>query len=350
MRNAVLALGLVILSAGPAWAQSAWADKIFLATGTASHDFGTVPRGAQLKHRFLVKNIYKVPLEITSIRVSCGCVTLQPNGNTQYVRAENLNTPVLSLRPNQQSFIDINMDARLFSGSKTVSIYVTVGPQFVSTATLTVTAVARQDVVFNPGTVDFGIVQAGQTPTQILDVEYSGNLTWQIVEVVKNSSAPFQVKVEELYRQEPRFRTAGRVGYRFNVTLKANAPPGAFKQEIILKTNDPNSPTLTVSVEGTVQGSLTVAPGIVNFGSLKKGDKAEKRVIVQGGSRPFRILGVDGLEGGLSVEVKNEAKARHTLIIRCEPTQAGEVRKLLLIRTDLDRESVTVSVEASVNP
>src|SRR5260370_19232920 len=151
------------------------------------------------------------------------------------------------------------MNARLFKGPKTVSINVTVGPTYVSTATLQVAAVARQDVVFNPGTVDFGIVQGGQTPTQILDVEYSGNLNWRIDEVVKNASAPFQVKAEELDRQEPsRFR-AGRVGYRFYCVLKANAPPGAFKQEIILKTNDPNSPTLTVAVEGTVQASLAVA-------------------------------------------------------------------------------------------
>jgi hypothetical protein len=346
MRSAVFALGLVIVSAGPAWAQTAWADKLFLANGTTSHDFGTVPRGAQLKHRFLIKNIYKVPLEITNIRVSCGCVTLKPQGATEYVKT--LTAPV-TIQPNQQTFLDINMDARIFSGPKTVSIYVTVGPQFVSTATLQVSAVARQDVVFNPGTVDFGIVQAGQAPTQILDVEYSGNLPWRIDEVVKNSSAPFQVKVEELYRQEPRFRQAGRVGYRFNVTLKANAPPGAFKQEIILKTNDPNSPTLTVAVEGTVQASLTVAPSIVQFGAIKVGDKVEKRVIVRGGARPFRILGVDGLEGGLSVEVQNEARTSHTLTIRCEPKDAGELRKLLLIRTDLDRESVTITVEGSVS-
>jgi len=349
MRNAVLALGLVMLSARPAWAQTAWGDKIFLAKGTTSHDFGTVARGAQVKHRFLIKNIYKVPLEITSIRVSCGCVTLKPQGQAQFVAPQQLTLPI-KLQPNQESFIDVNMDARVFSGPKTVSIFVTVGPQFISTATLQVTAVARQDVVFNPGTVDFGIVQGGQTPTQILDVEYSGTLEWQISEVVKNSSAPFQVKVEELYRQPAsRFRV-GKVGYRFNVMLKSNAPPGAFKQDIILKTNDPNSPTLSVSVEGTVQASLTVAPSIVNFGSLKVGDKAEKIVLVRGASRPFRILGVDGLEGGLTVEVQNEAKASHTLRIRCEPTQAGEIRKLLLIRTDLERESVTVSVEASVSP
>jgi len=350
MRNAVLALGLVILSAGRVAAQAAWADKLFLAKGTTSQDFGTVANGAQLKHRFVIKNIYKVPMEISKITVSCGCVTWTVSDNLAKGVPANGPGPFNALQPNEEGYIDINMNARLFRGPKNVKINVTVGPQFISTATLEVSAVARQDVVFNPGTVDFGIVQAGQTPTQIIDVEYAGNLDWRISEVVKNASAPFQVTVEELYRQQPtRFR-AGKVTYRFSVTLKANAAPGAFKQEMILKTNDPNSPTLTVAVDGTVQASLTVAPSIVQFGSLKVGDKMEKKVIVRGGSRPFRILGVDGLEGGLTVEVQNEAKTSHTLVIRYEPSAAVDLRKLLLIRTDLDRESVTITVEGNVTP
>jgi hypothetical protein len=347
MRNAVLALGLVLASAGPIGAQAAWGDKLFLAKGITSHDFGTVARGTQLQHRFLIKNIYKVPLDITNIRVSCGCVTVKPKGYSEFVPATNLTAPVLSLKPNEESYLDINMDARRFTGHKMVSVYVTVGPQFISTATLQVTAVARQDVVFNPGSVDFGIVQAGQTPTQILEVAYSGNLPWRIEEVVKNASAPFKVKVEEVRREPPgRIGRAGRVGYRFEITLKDNAPPGAFKQEIILKTNDPNSPTLTVAVDGTVQASLMVTPKIVRMGSVKAGDNMEQRVIVSG-SRPFRILGVDGLESGLTVEVANEAKTRHTLAIRYEPTKAGELHKLLLIRTYLNRESVTVTVDGN---
>ena len=76
MRNAILTLiGLAALPA-MAWAQGeAWADKLFHADkGSTVHDFGTVPRGAQLFYRFPMKNIYAVPLEIINVRASCGCV------------------------------------------------------------------------------------------------------------------------------------------------------------------------------------------------------------------------------------------------------------------------------------
>ena len=79
------------------------------------------------------------------------CVTVTPS--------------VQVLQAKETAYLDVTMDARRFTGPKTVSIYVTVGPQYVSTATLQVTAHSRADVVFNPGEVNFGVVSAGQTPT-----------------------------------------------------------------------------------------------------------------------------------------------------------------------------------------
>ena len=74
MNRLMLALAAILLLAQTAAAQStAWADKLF--GGVTAHDFGVVPRGAQLKHSFKITNIYKEPLEITQVRVSCDCLT-----------------------------------------------------------------------------------------------------------------------------------------------------------------------------------------------------------------------------------------------------------------------------------
>jgi hypothetical protein len=113
-------------SSGPSWA-----DKLFLAKGKTSQNFGTVVRGTLLKHRFHLRNIYKVPLEIISVRVSAGAVTW------------NESTKVL--KPGEEGYVEVDMDTRRFTGPKTISIYVTVGPQYVSTATLQVSAVSRDE-------------------------------------------------------------------------------------------------------------------------------------------------------------------------------------------------------------
>jgi hypothetical protein len=207
--------------------------------------------------------------------------------------------------------------------------------------------VARQDVVFNPGSVDFGLVQRGQTPSQFLDVEYSGPLDWRLVEIVKNAGAPFQLSVEELYRQSPgRLRQPGKVGYRLNVTLKADAAPGHFKQELILKTSDPASPVLTAFVEGNVQAALSVAPDHVNLGNRKVGDSEARKVVVRG-NRPFHITSIDGQGDGLVAEYPGRDAATQIVTIRFDPIKLGDVKKDLVIRTSLG-ETATVNVSAKV--
>jgi RNA polymerase sigma factor (sigma-70 family) len=118
-------------------APASWGDKLFKAVGSTRHDFGTIPRGGTIVHRFHFKNIYKVPLEITSVRVSCGCVTTRQSTTT--------------LKPDETGFIDVSMDTRRFSGNRTARVYVTFGNDYVTTATLTVQAVVCQDKAAESG-------------------------------------------------------------------------------------------------------------------------------------------------------------------------------------------------------
>src|SRR3954469_22805169 len=116
MRKAVFALLLSGFLACPALAQQgAWANKLF--SNETVHDFGVVPRGAQLKHSFKITNIYKEPLEITNVRVSCNCLTAVPSAKV--------------LQPNETATLDLTMDGRQFSGPKSIRIYVTVGPRYI---------------------------------------------------------------------------------------------------------------------------------------------------------------------------------------------------------------------------
>jgi hypothetical protein len=345
----VLALACLTLAVGPAKTQTVviqgqnpatpWGQKIFF--GVTGHDFGTVPYGAQLKHRFKIKNIYAVPLDITSIRPSCACLSSKPGKD---------DVPV-TLGPKEERYIDIVVDARRFKGPKTVSLNVTFGPQFVSTATLVITANARTDVVFNPGEVDFGSVSQGRAITQVIDVEYAGALDWRILEIVKSADAPFSVEPRELYRKGSGFiRQTITVGYRIQVTLKETAPAGPFHQELILKTNDPSSPVLPVEVEGNVQAALSVAPSVVSLGNVKVGNTKTQKVSIRG-NRPFRILDIEGGGDGVTAQLPAGAAQAHVLTLTCRPDQVGEWRKQLTIHTDLDGgTTATVTVEGTVQP
>src|SRR5262249_34851338 len=150
-----------------------WAEKMF-SDGT-THDFGTVPRGAQLSHRFTLTNIYAVRMEITGIQSGCGCVTATAEKRV--------------LEPLEKTTLEVNMDARRFTGPKKVVVKVNVGPDDFSTAEITVLANSRSDVVFNPGEVNFGSIPRGQGATQIIEVEYAGAQKWEVTEIVAKDAS-----------------------------------------------------------------------------------------------------------------------------------------------------------------
>ncbi len=328
-RNALLALVALALTTSAAPAQNPeWANKLF-PEGT-THNFGNVPRGAVLPYKFKMTNIYAVPLQIINTRASCGCVTIKPSADV--------------IQPKESATIEISMDARRFTGPKTVDIFITVGPQFTSTATLHVSANSRADVVFNPGAANFGVVASGQSPTLLIDIEYAGALDWKVTGIADHQF-PLTTKVEELYRQPG---PIVKVGYRLNVTVKADAPPGTHRCELLVQTNDPASPSLPVLAEFTVQAPLSVAPSPLTLGSLKVGEEVSRRVVVRG-SKPFRILSIEGQDDGLSVEFPGQPALVHVVTVKWVPMQVGDLKRDLKFQTDLDGgASATVAVEGKV--
>jgi hypothetical protein len=242
MKQGLLALGVTIACVGTASAQvpelwqdnaEEWAEKLFGSRVNLIHDFGEVPRGALLSHEFVMTNIYKVPIEITNIRVPMGAWTATTNK--------------WELKRCQDARIRVTVDARRFVGHKTAAVYVTVGPNRLSTARLTVTATVREDIVCNPGEAAFGTVFRGQTPGATLAVEYTGPLAWQVSEAVVPKEAPFEATVKEVDR------SPGKVRYEVKITIKQDATPGAFHERVLLKTNDPSAALLPVFVNGQIQ-------------------------------------------------------------------------------------------------
>ena len=336
MRVALLTLIVVLFGTtatsaqtGQGAGQGAWAEKMFKDGKELSHDFGNVPRGAQLYHRFALTNIYAVPMEITGIDVSCGCTTATASKRV--------------LAPRESATIDVSMDARRFTGPKTVTIKVSVGPEFISTAELKVSAQSRSDLVFNPGDISFGTVTRGQEAEQTIDVDYAGTLDWKVTDVVFKD--PLDVKFVKLDRK------AGQIGYRITAKLKKDTPVGALKEEIYLKTNDPNSPLVPIVVEATVQSAVVVAPNALNLGSVKVGDTLTRRVVVRG-TKGFKLLGIDGLGNGLKLgnELTTEEAAVQTVTFQIQIEKAGDFKREVKIRTGLQDAPLIVTIEGNASP
>jgi hypothetical protein len=315
-----------------------WANKFFLpdiasnreqaAPAVINHNFGEVPHGTLCVHKFTVTNIYDTPMQIIEVKKGCTCLDYVPMTKV--------------LQPNEAAEFTVTMNTAKFVGQNAQNFYVTFGPKFVSTAVLRVSANSRTDIALSPGAVTFGTIPQGTRPTQSVQIKYSGkNRDWKVTEVVPGTY-PLDVKLSETSRGGP---LRGGVEYQVDVTLQANAAPGAISEQITLKTNDPTNPLIHVGVTGTVAAPLELSPNKVRL-EAKVGESATQRVLVRA-AKPFKVVGVDGAADGLTVELPATAAALPVQVItlKFDPKQTGIVARQLRVRTDLDGGTATLAVE-----
>src|SRR5947208_9067086 len=144
-------------AAGPASAGT-WGQGLF---DELSKDYGSVPRGPMLSHHFRVVNRTKDPVNVSNVRVSCGCVT-----------ATAMRT---YLKPGEETTIYTTMDSTRFIGPKSVTVYVTFdSPQF-DEVRLVVQANGRNDLTLAPDTLAFGQVKRGAEATAATTVTFYGH-------------------------------------------------------------------------------------------------------------------------------------------------------------------------------
>ncbi len=314
-----------------------WANKFFVGKDPPPivvHDFGTVPWGTTLVHRFNMTNIYAVPMQIISDpQVSC-------NACTRILRYTQ------KLEPRETGFIDVEMDARNFRGAKSVTIQATFagqrdGKRFQSTALLQIRAFSRNDVTVTPGQVAFGTVSQGKEPTQTVDINYSGQqINWQIIGIDDANAHNVKASVQ---------RTAqgrGTTTYRLTATLKSDAAAGALQDQILLKTNDPASPLLKVPVSGMVQASLGVVQGMdVHLDPVPVGEETTRLITIRS-TKPFRIIKVDGEGDGLTAKYQPITAPIQVVTITFKPSQPGELKRKLTIYSD-QKDMTTLIVEGT---
>lgn len=331
--SGVLATGWVL--AGPVLpkAEAAnWADRLFSESG---HDFGAVPRGAKVRHNFVLTNRSAEALTVLDVRASCGCTT----GRAL--------TPTIA--PGQTGVVEAEMDTRNFVGRKSTVLYVSVvtasGKQ--AEAHLNVSSMILSDIVLNPGVVDFGVVARGQSATLAVQIDRLGMPTWRVTALVSTCRAVDATLVETA-------RTGSSVGYRLTVTLRADAPAGVLRDEIRLVSNDPESPSFPIQLLATVRGDLTASPASLTLGRIASSGTATGRFMVRA-SRPFVVRSVEGQGDGFSVTPDDsEAKPLHILTLHYKPEQGttrGDLRKAFRVVTDLpDEAPLELSATLHVDP
>lgn len=320
----VMLAGFIL--AGPVSAAT-WADQLF---DQLSKDFGSVARGPAVVHHFRLTNKTKETINISNVRVSCGCTS-----------AQALKT---LLEPGETTSIQATMDTTRFLGAKSVTIFVQFDRPRFDEVRLLVQASSRDDFNITPDVLAFGQIKKGATPSINTTITFY-SLTPVLITGSRSETNYITPEIKEINRQN------NLIAYQLTASLRGDAPPGKWFSDIWIQTNAPTLPQIRVPVTLEIESPLSVTPEVVTLGEMNSKSEVERRVVLRG-SRPFKITRIEGGKGQVDVtEAQAEEKKIHILSVKIKPEEAGSFSWTIKVITDLDTDSqIEFQVNGQVNP
>lgn len=305
-----------------------WAQKLF---GEQEHDFGVVARGADVRHRILVRNIYKEPITISDVKTTCGCTAASPSAKY--------------LKTHEEAYIEVQMNTVKFMRQKDSNVDVTVTFDNVNfkTVRIPIHAYIRTDVVLTPGGANFGNVDLGAGSQRTINVAYAGRDDWQVREVRTNNEY-----VKAAVRETS--RGGGKVNYELTVMVDEKAPEGVINEQITLVTDDANNPLVPVEVVGVVESDIVVTTPNVALGDMQVGVEKTVRVVVRG-RKPFAIENIecDSERECFKVLLSQEEKTVHVLPITVvPPAESGNFKEAFTLHIVGRPQPVTFKAEGNI--
>jgi hypothetical protein len=275
-----------------------WAQKMF---SELEHDFRVVARGADVRHRIQITNLYKEMVTVANVSTSCGCISAKVSQTTIPSDA-TIDLELTLDTKNHMRQKDPNVDVRVtFDGVNFKDVRIPIH------------AYIRTDVVFQPGAAEFGTLDAGAGSEQKLSIKYAGRDDWQIREV--RSPRPYvSGSVQELHRG------GGRVEYSLTVTIAPGAPEGQVREQLQLITDDVTNPYVPVLVTASIEPDIVVATPEIILGTLSPGVEKTVRVILRG-RKPFAIESIecDSPLECFKVKLSKDPKSVHILPLTVMP-------------------------------
>ncbi len=316
----LIAVSLVawLQAPGPVNAQE-WARKMFK---EFEHDFGTVVRGSQPEHRFVIENVFKEDIQIESVNSSCGCtsVSLEKRNLKTWEKAE------LVARFNTVGF----------SGQRQATVTVRFSAPYTGEVQLAVRGNIRTDLQIAPGDINFGTVNPASSPRQTVEVRKFGNANWRIVDV-RSTFPHIGVSLSETQRDQ------NRVNYILSASLKPTVPAGQLQGElVIVATDGAQELKLPIQFSGKVVTALQVSPPVLDLANVKPGETVTRKVILKA-EQPFRVKDVTCENTDFAVQADAESRKTHFIEVSYKGSLTpGQQQAELHFLTDLSDQPTAV--------
>lgn len=231
----------------------------------AYQDFGAVISGTQLTHEFELRNTGKSPLEIRSMRTSCGCTAAVMTDRT--------------VAPGEVGRIRVQYTAEGSAPfANNVLVYHNVSADPVR---LDIVGTSRY-ALSGPKEVSLGRLVSGTKRSKVIELTIAEGLDLKITKT--GSSLPFITTRAERVGD----------GVKLTITFDGRPPPQSLLGWVWLDSDREHDDRMVIQIRGVIGGALKAEPRRVYLGTVASG---------QGATRPVRITAGTGSLDDLEVQV-----------------------------------------------
>ena len=319
-RMVLVRMGSVLLVSvfcgNAAWAQS-WADSMF---AIKSHNFGNVPLLSDTQYSFVFHNTSKQEVHIASVSSSCGCTEVL--------------APVRTIKSGEKGEIiaKINTSGQ-HKKNKSATITVVFDRPSTAYVQLEVAVYIRPDIVLNPGSVDFGMIQEGKKVTKTVQLQYAGNPNWGLVRIDRANKNPYIDAVAKRLKNPENNR---EITYDIQIILSEKAPAGDIQEILRFVTNDQSTVAIELPISGFVMDALVAKPSPFQFGSIAPGETVTKYLVLRA-SQPFRVRSVRCDDRRFIFSPSDQISSVHIVAVTLTSRQenAENIAKTIQVETTL---------------
>lgn len=293
---------------------------------TKKVDFGVIATGSEVPKFIQIRNVHQQTYQIAEVKTSCSCA-----------RAKIDRTVI---QPGETAIISVQMNTRNHQKRKDTNVIIRFNAPRFTEVRVPVTAYIRTDVVFTPGLVQFGEVEAGTEGKAVVDIAYAGRSDWDIDNIVITNKN-LKATLEPIGN-----RGNGQVKYKLTMTVSGNARIGRIRDMITIVTNDRTNPNVPLMIDGIVAPDISVTPAVVSVGAVAPGQMTMRQIVLKG-KKPFRIEDIDceDMEDCFKATLASTPRPIHVVPIQFNaPNRPGKFTEELVVKITGRSEPIRFNV------
>lgn len=275
--------------AQPAAAAPASGEQPKIEFKEMEHDFGRISDQGDVKTQFNFKNngtgklIFKPEQKAT-----CGCTVGKPRS------PKNPDKDQFEFAPGEEGYIEVKFSAHGKKGDvqQRVTIQSNDPANQPEGPVLTIRAKVKPTIAFDPPSIGFGDVMAGQTVKQVIRV--NGAKTDFAIPYLSTSKGRYiNARIIESKTTEVDGEPVGQT--TIELTLNSNGlARGVFNAVGTVRTNDPQYALADFPISASVVGDLNVLPPRLNVGVIETNQPFSKTFRVSSRTKqPFKVVKVE---------------------------------------------------------